>query len=147
MHESGPGDYVGSYTIPQGANFAQAPVIGHLGVRGGASLDAQAPQTISASSTPPGIVDFAPDNGATINNDRPAIYATFAADAVAVSPSSAAIWVNGHDVTSDSVRTPQFIQYVPAYPYPDGVVRITVRVADRAGNATTKSWSFVIRTH
>jgi hypothetical protein len=147
MHESGSGNYVGSYTIPQGANFAQAPVIGHLGVRGGASIDAQAPQAVSASSTPPGIVDFAPDNGATINNDRPAIYATFAADAVAVSPSTAAIWVNGHDVTSDSVRTPQFIEYVPAYPYPDGVVRITVRVADQAGNATTKSWSFIIRTH
>lgn len=147
MHETAPGDYVGSYRIPQGANFALAPVIGHLDVRGGASYEAQAAQTVSASSTPPGIVDFAPDNGVTVNNDRPAIYATFVSDAVAVSPSSAAIWVNGHDVTSDAVRTPQFIQYVPAYPYPDGPVRVLVRVADAAGNVTTKSWTFTIRTH
>ena len=146
MHETAPGDYVGSYRIPAGANFALAPVIGHLDLHG-ASYEAQAAQTISASSSPPGIVDFAPDNGVTVNSDRPAIYATFAADAVAVDPSSAAIWVNGRDVTSDSVRTPQFIQYVPAYPYPDGPVRVTVRVADAAGNATTKSWSFTIRTH
>lgn len=147
MHESPAGEYVGSYTIPAGANFAQAPVIGRLSERGGQSADAQAAQTISASSVPPGIVDFAPDGGTTVNSDRPAIYATFAADAVAVNPSSATIWVNGHDVTSDSVRTPQFIQYVPAYPYPDGQVHVTVRVSDQAGNSTTKSWTFSIRTH
>ncbi len=147
MHETAAGDYAGSYTIPQGANFAQAPVIGRLAGRNGTTLEAQAPLLLSASSVPPGVVDFAPDGGATVNNDRPAVYATFAADAVPVNPSSAAIWINGHDVTSDSVRTPQFIQYVPAYPYPDGQVHVTVRVADQAGNATTKSWTFTIRTH
>ena len=104
-------------------------------------------RTVSASSIPPGISDFAPGNGVTVNNDRPAIYATFVSDAVAVNPSSAAIWINGHDVTSDAVRTPQFIQYVPAYAYPDGLVRVTIRVADGAGNTTTKSWTFAIRTH
>ncbi len=147
MHETAAGDYAGSYTIPQGANFAQAPVIGRLADRNATTLTAQAPQLLSASSVPPGVVDFAPDGGATVNNDRPAVYATFAADAVAVNPSSATIWINGHDVTSDSVRTPQFIEYVPAYPYPDGQVHVTVRVADQAGNATTKSWTFTIRTH
>jgi hypothetical protein len=147
MHESSPGQYVGSYAIPRGANFPQAPVIGRLVARGGVAVEAQAAQTVSASSVPPGVADFAPDNGVTVNNDRPAIFATFAADAVPVNASSATIWVNGHDVTSDSVRTPQFIQYVPAYPYPDGLVRVTVRVADGAGNATTKSWTFTIRTH
>jgi hypothetical protein len=146
MHETAPGDYVGSYMITPGANFAQAPVIGRLAGRDGTSVEAQAPQLLSASSVPPGIVDFAPDGGTTVNSDRPAIYATFAVDAVAVNPSSATIWVNGHDVTSDSVRTPQFIQYVPAYPYPDGQVRVTVRVADQAGNSMTKSWTFTIRT-
>jgi hypothetical protein len=147
MHESSSGSYVGRYTIPRGANFDQAPVIGHLAQPGGNVLDGQAPQTLSASSIPPGIADFAPDGGVTVNNDRPAIYATFAADAVSVNPSSASIWVNGHDVTSDSVRTVQFIAYVPSSPYPDGPVHVTVRVADRAGNTTTKSWSFTIRTH
>jgi hypothetical protein len=147
MHESAPGQYVGSYTIPAGANFAQAPVIAHLAVHGGAAAEAQASQTVSASSIPPGIADFAPDNGVTVNNDRPSIYATFVSNAVGINASSAAIFVNGHDVTSDAVRTSQFIQYVPAYPYPDGQVHVTVRVADGAGNTTTKSWTFSIRTH
>ncbi|MGA8533657.1 MAG: copper amine oxidase N-terminal domain-containing protein [Candidatus Tumulicola sp.] len=147
MHEDAPGSYVATYSIPPGANFAQAPVIGHLVVRGGGDVEAQAARTLSAASIPPGVADFAPDNGVTVNSDRPAIYATFASDAVPVNPSSAVIWVNGHDVTSDSVRTPQFIQYVPAYAYPDGPIRVTVRFADGAGNTTTKSWTFTIRTH
>ncbi|MBV8372031.1 MAG: copper amine oxidase N-terminal domain-containing protein [Candidatus Eremiobacteraeota bacterium] len=147
MHEASPGMYVGSYTIPAGANFAQAPVIGHLTMRGNDVAEGQAPQTVSASSIPPGIADFAPDNGVSVNNDRPAIYATFVANAVGINASSAAIFVNGHDVTSDAVRTPQFIAYVPAYPYPDGAVHVTVRVADAAGNAATKSWTFTIGTH
>ena len=61
-----------------------------------------------------------------------------------VNPPSALLWINGRDVTSECVRTAQFIQYF----------RLTIRTArsrDRArrrqaGNTTTKSWTFTIRT-
>ncbi len=147
MAERSQGVYVGSYTIPRGANFDQVPIIGHLSTATASAPDVQAARTISASSTPPGIGDFAPDAGSTVNTNRPAVYATFAADAVAVDPSTTAMWVDGRDVTSGCVRTPQFIQYLPSYSYPDGPVRVTVRVADKSGNVTTKSWTFTIRTH
>ena len=62
-----------------------------------------------------------------------------------MNPSSAMLWVDGRDVTSECVRTSQFIQYLPSYEYPNGSVRVTVRVSDEAGNTTTKSWSFTIR--
>ena len=147
MSERTPGVYVGRYAIPRGANFDEVPIIGHLTAGNAAAPDASAPRTISASSTPPGIGDFAPDENATVNTSRPAIYATFAADAVPVNPGSALMWVNGRDVSSECVRTAQYIQYFPSYAYPDGPVRVTVRVADRAGNTSTKSWTFTIRTH
>lgn len=147
MSERSPGIYVGRYAIPRGANFDEVPIIGHLTAGNAAAPDAQAPRTISASSTPPGIGDFAPDENSTVNTSRPAVYATFAAAAVPVNPSSALMWVNGRDVSSECVRTAQFIQYFPSYAYPDGPVRVTVRVADRAGNTSTKSWTFTIRTH
>jgi hypothetical protein len=95
---------------------------------------------------PPGIADFAPDSGATVNTNRPAVYASFASDAVPVNPASASLWINGRDVTSECVRTEQFIQYLPSYDYPDGPTHVTVRVADEAGNTMTKSWTFTIRT-
>jgi hypothetical protein len=147
MSERSPGVYVGRYVIPRGANFDEVPIVGHLTLGGASAPDASAARTISASSTPPGIGDFAPDPGVTVNTSHPAIYATFEADAVPVNPASALMWVDGRDVSSECVRTAQFIQYLPSYSYPDGPVHVTIRVADRAGNTTTKSWTFTIRTH
>ena len=144
MAERSPGTYVASYTIPNGANFTDVPIIAHLRAGDTTAPDVQATQTLSASSTPPGISDFAPDNGATVNTKHPAIYATFASAAVPVNPSSITMWVNGRDVTAGAERTPYFIQYMPEYSYPSGPVRVTVRVADKAGNTTTKSWTFNI---
>lgn len=144
MHERSAGVYDGSYTIPRGANFSDVALIGRLTI-GNAIAQAPAPQTVSASSIPPGIADFAPDAGSTIDTNRPAVYASFTADAVPVNPASALLWINGRDVTSECLRTRQFIQYLPAYAYPNGTVRVTVRVADEAGNTTTKSWSFTIQ--
>jgi hypothetical protein len=146
MDQRSPGVYTGSYTIPQGANFNDVALIGRLSI-GGANAQAPAPQTVSASSIGPGISDFAPDAGATINTGRPAVYASFASDAVPVNASSSLLWINGRDVTSECVRTTQFIQYLPSYTYPDGPVHVTVRVADQAGNTSVKSWTFTIRTH
>ncbi|MDQ2992122.1 MAG: copper amine oxidase N-terminal domain-containing protein [Candidatus Eremiobacteraeota bacterium] len=144
MSERTSGNYVGTYRIPNGANFADVPIIGHLR-SGGGDYARQAPDTISASGSPPGIGDFAPAEGAVVNSSRPALYATFVSDAVPVNPSSVRIIVDGHDITSSSVRTARFVHYVPVVPYPDGVVHVTVKVADLAGNRTSKSWSFTIR--
>lgn len=146
MSQRSPGSYAGDYTIPRGANFDDVALIGRLTV-GGATAQAAAAQTISASSLGPGIADFAPDEGSTINTTRPAVYASFAAEAVPVNPSSALLWIDGRDVTSQCVRTAQFIQYMPSYSYPDGTIRVTVRVSDLAGNTTSKNWTFTIRTH
>jgi len=121
------------------------PIIGHLRANG-VDYVKQAPATVSASSSPPGIGDFAPDEGAIVNSSRPALYATFVSDAVPVNPSSVRIIVDGHDITASAVRTPRFVHYVPVVPYPDGAVHVTVRVADLAGNVTSRSWTFTIRT-
>jgi hypothetical protein len=144
MREESAGTYAGSYVIPRGANFADVALIGRLTI-GTATAQAAAPATISASSVPPGIADFAPDEGSTINTNQPAVFASFSADAVPVNPSSALLWINGRDVTSQCMRTAQFISYFPSYEYPNGPVRVTVRVSDLAGNTTMKSWSFTIR--
>ncbi len=85
MQERAPSVYVGTYTIPRGANFGEVAVIGRLS-SGNASAQAAASHTVSASSLPPGIADFAPNAGATVNTNRPAVYVSFASDAVPVNP-------------------------------------------------------------
>jgi hypothetical protein len=144
MVEQSPGLYVGSYPIARTASFVDTPIVGHLQIRDGSSVAAQAAQTLSASGTPPGILSVGPSDGASVNVNAPAIYATFAAAAVPVNPSSIHLEVDGRDVTPECLRTPQFIQYLPQTTY-RGTVHVTVRVADLAGNAIARSWTFTIR--
>lgn len=145
LSEEQPGVYTGTYTIRRGQNFADAPILGRLNVRGADAPQAVSRATVSVSTQPPGIVDFAPGDGAAVNNSRPSIYATFSSGTVEVNPSSARIEINGHDVTSGAVRTSRFIDYTPGIDYPAGAMHVTVRVSDMAGNTATKSWTFFIR--
>ena len=145
LAETQPGVYTGSYTVKRGENFADAPVFGYLHAGGADAPRGESGSTVSVSTEPPGIVDFAPDEGAAVNNARPNIYATFASGTVPVNASSARIEVNGHDVTSSSIRTERFIEYTPGIDYPAGPMRVTVQVKDAAGNAASKSWTFFIR--
>jgi hypothetical protein len=145
LTEQQSGTYTGSYTIERGQNFAGAPILGRLNAHGVDAPQAVSKATVSVSTQPPGIVDFAPDDGNTVNNPRPSIYATFSAGTVDVNPSSARIEVNGHDVTSSALRTARFIHYTPGIDYPSGTMHVTVRVSDVAGNTATKSWTFFIR--
>lgn len=145
LSEQQPGVYTGSYVVRRGQNFSAAPILGRLNVHGTDAPQAVSQTTVSVSTQAPGIVDFAPDDGAAVNNSRPSVYATFASGTVAVNPSSARIEINGHDVTSSAVRTNRFIHYTPGIDYPAGAMHVTVRVSDSAGNAATKSWTFFIR--
>jgi hypothetical protein len=144
LTESSPGVYTGSYTIPRGVNFARAPIFGHLNARGSDAPQAESSATVTVATEPPSIVDFAPDNGSTVNNTRPAIYATFESDTVDVNASSEKLEVNGHDVTSSSTRTRRFIHYTPGVDFGQGPVRVTVTVSDLAGNTTRKTWTFFV---
>lgn len=145
MSETAPGVYTGSYVVKRGVNFSNAPVFGMLNAGGMDAAPAESAATISVATEAPGIVDFAPDNGSTVNNPRPSIYATFESGTVPVKQSSERLIVNGHDVTSSCVRTARFIQYTPGIDYPDGAMHITAIVSDAAGNKNSHSWTFFIK--
>lgn len=144
LTESQPGVYTGSYTVPRGVNFASAPIFGHLNAHGSDAPQTESSATVTVSTEPPSIVDFAPDNGATVNNSRPSIYATFSSGTVDVNPSSSRLEVNGHDVTSSSTRSARFIYYTPGVDVPPGAVHVTVWVSDIAGNTAKRSWTFYV---
>ena len=145
MRQTATGVYAATYRIPRGANLANVPIFGHLRVGSVGAPRAESHSEISAASEPPGIRDFAPENGATVNNDRPSIYVTFVSNTVAVNPSSISLSVNGHDVTSECTRSPRFVEYVPGVSMRDGPVRVTVHVADLAENTAVKTWTFFVK--
>jgi hypothetical protein len=145
LQESQPGLYTGTYVVPRGVNFANAPVFGHLNARGSDAPPAESRATVTVATDIPDIVDFAPDNGATVNNERPSIYATFQSGTARINQSSVRIQVNGHDVTSSAMRTDRFIHSTPGIDYPEGAVHVTVYVSDVAGNTAKRSWTFFIK--
>ena len=145
LSEHTAGTYSAHFVVPRGANFRAAPIFGHLVVGGTSAPRAVSEAVVSAASTPPGIGDVAPDDGATVNDRQPSIYATFAANAVPVNTSSIQIVVNGRDVTSSAQRAAGFVEYRPAVEFDEGTVRVTVRVSDLAGNGSEKSWTFRIK--
>jgi cytochrome c len=123
----------------------QVPIYASLSVGTSAAVRVAAPQTLTAATTPPTIGDVAPPQGQTVNNTRPSIYATFnAPTGVAINEHSVSLSVNGHDVTSSVTRSNAFVTYAPGIDLPSGPVTVVVRVADAAGNASTKTWSFTI---
>ncbi len=147
MTEVSPGNYRGRFTIPDRFNVTSVPVFGHLSVGASVSTRVQAATTLSAATTPPAVTDVAPPPNQTVNNSRPSIYATFAAPTeIPLNVSSLTLIVNGHDVTSSTTRSSTFITYSPGVDYPDGPVKVSVRVTDTAGNTTERSWSFTIKT-
>lgn len=147
MHETQPGTYVGRFTIPDRFNVTQVPVYGHLTLGSASAPRAESATQLSAATIPPSVGEVAPPPGQTVNNSRPSIYATFVAPTeIAINPSSITLVVNGHDVTSSATRTGSFITYSPGIDYPDGAVTVVVRVADAAGNDTTRTWTFYIKT-
>jgi uncharacterized Zn-binding protein involved in type VI secretion len=147
MKETVPGTYVGHFTIPDRFNVTQIPVYGNLSVGAQSANRSEAQQTLSAATTPPRIGEFAPPAGQTVNNSRPSIFATFAAPTeIAINLASVSLVVNGHDVTSSATRTSGFITYSPGVDLPEGPVTVLVRVSDVAGNTSTRTWNFTIKT-
>jgi hypothetical protein len=148
MTERAPGIYTARYVVPPDVNFSRSTVYGNLRVGSATAPRAQAQTLVAVATTPPQIVDIAPTNGATVNNARPSIYATYRTPTDAgINPSTARIQVNGLDVTPVSTRTDGFITYTPAPTLPDGTVRVVVSVEDNAGNKQSRAWTFTIRSH
>jgi len=145
MRETTAGRYVGRFTIPERFDLAQVPVYGRLVVLGQSAPRVAAARTLSATTVPPSIGEIAPAPGRRTTNPRPSIYATFRAPTdVGIDAASVTISVDGHDVTSEAVRTDRFVTYTPARDRPDGPMTVEVKVADDAGNASSKTWTFAI---
>ncbi len=147
LREGPAGTYTGRFTVPPGVNFGSTPVYGRLRIGEAQAPRAQAVQLLGIATTGPSIPEIAPSAGQTVNSSRPSIFATFATPTdLGVNPSAVSIEVNGLDVTASSVRTATFITYQPSVDLADGIVKVTVKIADNAGNVAARSWTFTIRT-
>ncbi|BDI28114.1 hypothetical protein CCAX7_001650 [Capsulimonas corticalis] len=145
LAETSPGHYTGDYKIPSDIAVSGAAVIGKLTQGDKTAPLLQASQTLSVDSTPPKIGAYSPSRSATVENDRPLIYATLSdASGTGVDPNSVRITLDGKDVTSDATITPSFFNFKPQQALAPGQHEVRVRVADQAGNIQNAEWPFVV---
>ncbi len=146
MAETSPGVYTGSYTVVKDASAHEAAVIGKLIAGGVQSPLIQAPGTLSIDSQPPKITDFGPAQNASVESDRPLIYATLTdGPGTGVNPAATRISVDGTDVTASAETTASLFTYKPAA-LASGPHTVSVSVSDLAGNTAASSWSFKVST-
>lgn len=89
---------------------------------------------------------LSPADGGLINNPKPSVSAEYLDEGIGVSPSESRLYIDGTDVTPQSQLTPNKIIHAPAAPLADGKHTVKLDVVDRAGNASSVSWSFTIHT-
>ncbi len=89
---------------------------------------------------------LSPADGSLINNPRPGVSAEYLDEGIGVSPSESRMYIDGMDVTAQSQLTPNKIVHTPGTPLADGAHKVKLDVVDRAGNASSVTWTFTIHT-
>lgn len=96
-----------------------------------------------STASAPLIEGVTPETVATTRR-RPTIRASFSDVGAGVDPALVVLLVDGADVTAQAMVTSSQIEYTPATDMAFGERAVSVRVVDRAGNATTKPWTFSV---
>ncbi|HEY5094570.1 MAG TPA: copper amine oxidase N-terminal domain-containing protein [Candidatus Eremiobacteraceae bacterium] len=144
MPETQPGRYEGSFDVQVGTNFINAPIIVRA-AKGTVRAQAVAADPLTIITTPPSVREAAPASGASVNNRRPSLFATFATlGDLGMQVDSLRLWVDGIDVSAAAIRTSDFISYLPQDDLGTGPVSVRLRGIDTAGNALEYKWSFII---
>ncbi|HKW45384.1 MAG TPA: copper amine oxidase N-terminal domain-containing protein [Candidatus Eremiobacteraceae bacterium] len=144
MPEVQPGRYEGTFDVQVGTNLINAPIVVRA-VKGSVRAQAVAADPLTIITTPPSVREVAPAAGASVNNRRPSLFATFATlGDRGMQADSLRLWIDGIDVSSAAVRTPEYISYLPQDDLGDGIISVRLAGVDTAGNPLEFKWSFVI---
>jgi hypothetical protein len=93
--------------------------------------------------SPPEIVEVSPSAVATTRR-RPTLRAQFIDVGSGIDPALTQLTLDGADVSALATRTEDSLTFSPQTDLPIGERSATVRVADRAGNVTSRSWRFSV---
>ena len=151
LSETRPGVYEGTYTVRRRDNieqFSRAVATLQTGSqRATARVEIREAGEGSSAHRPgpdergPQVTDVAPRHGERLSeNGRTVISARLSDDGSGVDPSTVRLRVDGRDVTGDARITADEIRYRDDLDPGRYTVELSLR--DRAGNLTTRSWTF-----
>ncbi|MBN9503951.1 MAG: hypothetical protein BGO01_03135 [Armatimonadetes bacterium 55-13] len=146
LKESGVGVYTGAFTVPEAnknpITVSKASAIARLKVGNNERL-IQAGDNFQVDNQAPTISATTPELEGRVNQLRPNITAVFEdQNGSGIDSSTVRLRLDGKDVTEDATVTANLVAYKPAMELTAGKHEAEVRVKDRAGNYTAKTWTF-----
>ena len=143
---AGSGVYEARYTIRRQDNFPPGVKITGTLVQGSETVSKRLDQPLVKDNDPPLIKNLAPQNNEVVSaQSRLFISGSFDDGAGSgVDPRTVQIKLDGRDITSQAVITPNFFSYQPSSSLPYGDHRVEVSAKDLAGQSVRTSWRFEV---
>lgn len=125
-------------SLADGVHVASVTVADNVGNK------AFATTSFFQDSTPPTITSLIPVKGSTITTGRPLITATYNDNLLGsgINLASVKLFLDGTDVTAQTVVTASSITFIPITMLADGIHVASVTVADNVGNRTSADTTF-----
>jgi hypothetical protein len=142
----------GSTTSGAGGSWAMTPAVPltdglHSVTAQATAGTVQSPLSAAVSfrvdTVPPALGASSPADGAQLLDPNVAIGASWSDAGSGVDPASAYLEVDGADVSAAATAGPGGITYGPVLLAPGGHL-VVLRVRDRAGNLTSRTWAFTV---
>ena len=144
MRETSPGQYEGSFTIPNNLSIKGASLLASLKVGNATSPLIQGGDPISIDSIGPKFESLSPAPGSSVPTGKSLIYGTFSDAGTGINTGSVRLLLDNQDITGQATVTESFFSYRPAADLTAGKKEVTVVARDAAGNETRKAWAFTV---
>ncbi|MGI5817050.1 MAG: stalk domain-containing protein [Armatimonadota bacterium] len=143
--EDAPGVYAGVMTIPAGMLLADEHLVARLQLGAAASSQVQSNRTVTIDAQPPVLETPVPQDQSTIAHANTTVSIGFHdGEGVGVDLETAALTLDGIDVTAHATVEASRIVYAPAGALAAGQHTASASIADELGNTASHTWSWTI---
>ena len=142
MRETSPGQYQGTFTIPENLSIKGASLLASLKVGNNSSPLVQSGEQVTIDSIGPTFAGLSPAPGSSVPQGKTLIYGTFSDAGTGISPNGFRLMLNENDFTKQATVTESFFSFQMNEIMAPGRKNMVVVARDNAGNETRKTWFF-----
>jgi hypothetical protein len=133
--------YAAPFTLPAGAH-----TLSYYSFDGADNVEGLNQVAVTVSAPIPPTLTLTPASGSALDTASPAIIATYAAGAAALSTATFRLSLDGVDVTTQAVVTASSASFSPGTPLAGGTHTVAAAVADVLGDTAAATSTFLVDT-
>lgn len=142
--ETSPGSYLATVTIPAGVTLKEGIALATLTKDALSSPTIASNEPFTIDSIGPTLGTATPTEGAEVTDTRPTITGPYSDLGSGIDILKTQLFINGDEVTSRTILSENSFSYQATSILPLGKVNAKLVARDRAGNETSREWSFTL---